>query len=333
MQLYLGENVRRMIESGFQGKQETAMETVHSELGSKLKEFFGLSRMTHSVLDIAHPALGAILVFGGAPRPFTIVIGLLAAFSGYTAVFALNDILDCKVDCEKLGGYAGKRECFDLDSVGLRHPIAQGGIAMRAALGWVLVWGVLALGFAFLLNPVCSLLMAAAAGLEAGYCRLLRVTHWKTILSGLMVAVGGMAGVFAVTTSPPAAMVVLFGLWAFTWEMGCRNIPNDWSDLEEDQALRITTMPVRFGRLATSRISFVFACVTIVSSLLFPYAIPVRFALIFQAGALAAGIILLVIPGIRWLKDQQTKSAMLFFNRACFYPLAVFVIAGILVII
>lgn len=309
------------------------MEIARSGLGVKLKEFFGLSRMTHSVLDIAHPALGAILVFGGAPRPFTIVIGLLAAFSGYTAVFALNDLLDHKVDCEKLGGYAGKRECFDLDSVGLRHPIAQGGIGFRAALGWVLFWGVLALGFAFLLNPICSLLMAAAAGLEVGYCRLLRVTHWKTVLSGLMVAVGGMAGVFAVTGTPPAAMVALFALWAFTWEMGCRNIPNDWSDLEEDTALRIRTMPVRFGRLVTSRVSFIFACVTIAASLVFPFAIPMRFAPVFQAGALAAGIILLIIPGVRWLRDQQTKSAMLFFNRACFYPLAVFAVAGILVIV
>src|SRR5271157_5513121 len=72
-----------MIESTLSEKhrelEEAAMETVRPELGVKLKEFFGLSRMTHSVLDIAHPALGAILVFGGAPRPFTIVIGLLAA--------------------------------------------------------------------------------------------------------------------------------------------------------------------------------------------------------------------------------------------------------------
>jgi 4-hydroxybenzoate polyprenyltransferase len=192
---------------------------------------------------------------------------------------------------------------------------------------------VLALGLAFLLNPICCLLMAAAAGLEAAYCRLLRVTHWKTVLSGLMVAVGGMAGVFAVTSAPPAGMVALFGLWAFTWEMGCRNIPNDWSDLEEDKALRITTMPVRFGRPATSRISFVLACVTIAASLLFPLVAPMRFGWIFQAGALAAGIVLLVIPGVRWLRDQQTRSAMLFFNRACFYPLAVFVVAGILAVV
>jgi 4-hydroxybenzoate polyprenyltransferase len=115
--------------------------------------------------------------------------------------------------------------------------------------------------------------------------------------------------------------------------MGCRNIPNDWSDIDEDTALKIRTMPVRFGRLATSRVSFVFACVTIAASLLFPLAIPVHYGLIFQAGALASGIVLLTIPGVRWLRDQQTRSAMLFFNRACFYPLAVFVVAGILVLI
>jgi 4-hydroxybenzoate polyprenyltransferase len=304
-----------------------------AELRARLKEFFGLSRMTHSVLDIAHPALGAVVVFGGAPHPLTIVFGLLAAFSGYTAVFALNDLMDLRVDREKLGGYAGKRECFDIDSMGFRHPIAQGCMSYRAALGWVIFWGALALGFAFLLNPICSLLMAAAAGLEAAYCRLLRVTHWKTILSGLMVAVGGLAGVFAVTVTPPAAFVAAFALWAFSWEMGCRNIPNDWSDIDEDKALRIRTMPVRFGRLATSRITFVMACVTIAASLSFPFVVPMRFGWIFLAGALAAGIWLLIVPGIKWLREQQTKSAMLFFNRACFYPLVVFAVAGVLVII
>jgi len=304
-----------------------------AELLARMKQFVGLSRMTHSVLDVAHPALGAVLVFGGAPRPLTIIFGLLASFSGYTAVFALNDLMDLRVDREKLGGYGGKRECFDIDSVGLRHPLAQNCVPFRAALGWVIFWSVLALVFAFLLNPVCAVLMAAAAALEAGYCKLLRVTHWKTVLSGLMVAVGGMAGVFAVTVAPPAAFVAVFGLWAFTWEVGCRNIPNDWSDVDEDKALRIRTMPVRFGRLVTSRISFGLAMLTIVTSLAFPLVIPMQFGWIFQLGALAAGVWFLVVPGVRWLREQHTKSGMLFFNRACFYPLAVFVVAGILALV
>jgi hypothetical protein len=91
--------------------------------------------------------------------------------------------------------------------------------------------------------------------------------------------------------------------------------------------------PVRFWRLATSRLSFVLACLTILASLVFPFTVPRHFGLISQAGALAAGIVLLVIPGIKRLQDQQTKLAMLFVNRACFYPLAVFVVAAILVIV
>ena len=91
-----------------------------------VRKFFGLSRMTHSVLDIAHPAMGALLAFGGFPAATTVVIGLLAAFAGFTAVFALNDVMDCSVDCEKMAKLTGKKECFDIDSVGYRHPIAQG---------------------------------------------------------------------------------------------------------------------------------------------------------------------------------------------------------------
>ncbi len=83
-----------------------------------VRKFFGLSRMTHSVLDIAHPAMGALLAFGGFPGASTVIIGLLAAFAGFTAVFALNDVMDCRVDCEKLSKLIGKKECFDIDSVG-----------------------------------------------------------------------------------------------------------------------------------------------------------------------------------------------------------------------
>lgn len=112
------------------------------------RKFFGLSRMTHSVLDIAHPAMGALLVFGAFPAASTVVIGLMAAFAGFTAVFALNDVMDCSVDCEKMAKLTGKKECFDIDSVGYRHPIAQGALSFYAALGWVMIWGLLSLSLA-----------------------------------------------------------------------------------------------------------------------------------------------------------------------------------------
>jgi 4-hydroxybenzoate polyprenyltransferase len=298
-----------------------------------VRKFFGLSRMTHSVLDIAHPAMGALLVFGGFPNALTVVIGLMAAFAGFTAVFALNDVMDCSVDCEKMAKLTGIKECFDIDSVGYRHPIAQGALSFNAALGWVMIWGLLSLCLAFLLRPLCAALMVSALLLEIGYCRLLRVTHWKTILSGSMVAVGGLAGVYAVVAAPPAGFVFLFFAWAFAWEVGCRNIPNDWSDLEEDMAMKIRTVPVRYGRRVSTWVSFGLLCITVAASLLFPLVVPMKHAQIYDVGALAAGVILLIAPAVRWVRDQKMTSAMFLFNRACFYPLAVCGVVAVLVII
>jgi 4-hydroxybenzoate polyprenyltransferase len=61
---------------------------------SNLKLFLALSRTTHGVLDLAAPALSALLWLGQFPSPWIVAIGLLTAFSGYTAVYALNDLVD-----------------------------------------------------------------------------------------------------------------------------------------------------------------------------------------------------------------------------------------------
>ena len=287
----------------FSWRKEERMETRRLVLREKVRGFFGLSRMTHSILDIAHPAIGAVMVLGGFPRPPTAIIGLLAAFTGFTAVFGLNDVMDCGVDCEKMAKDSTSKKCFDIDSVGYRHPIAQGSMAFKSALAWVVFWGLCALSLAFVLNPVCAV---------------------------LMVAVGGLAGVYAVVGLPPLGMVFLFVLWAFAGGVGCRNIPNDWSDLDEDINLRIWTIPVRHGRLVSSWMSFALLCLTVASSLLFPMVVTVRHAIVYTAGALASGVVLLVIPAVLWVRSQRTESAMYLFNRACFYPLTVFALVPVL---
>ncbi|MGA2547426.1 MAG: UbiA family prenyltransferase [Rectinemataceae bacterium] len=301
--------------------------------GGAAKKFIGLSRMTHSILDVAHPAAGALLVLGAAPRASIVALGLVSAFSGFTAVFALNDVMDAKVDVEKMAKYRKDSEAFDLDSVGTRHPIAQGSLSRGAAIAWVAFWGILSLTTAFLLKPLCAALLIVAVGLEVCYCRLLRVTHWKALLSGLMVAVGGLAGVFAVTSAPSPLAVVLFALWAASWEIGGRNIPNDWSDIEEDVNLGVRTMPIRFGRAASSRIAAAFASVIILCSLAFPLAAPIRQVPVYLALAAVAGLFLLVLPALRWLRVQSTESAMAYFNKACFYPLAIFAAMAICLVV
>ena len=119
-------------------------------------------------------------------------------------------------------------------------------------------------------------------------------------------------------------MVIVFFAWAFAWEIGGRNIPNDWSDLEEDQHLGITTVPVRYGRKNASWISFGFVSAIVILSLLFPMVAPLPHVVLYLAGAAASGIVLLLLPISRWLRRQTPDEALRFFNMACFYPLAVF---------
>ena len=68
---------------------------------ARLKLFLALSRTPHGILDMATPALAALLWLGGFPSAGVIALGLLTAFAGYTAVYALNDLVDYRVDKEE----------------------------------------------------------------------------------------------------------------------------------------------------------------------------------------------------------------------------------------
>ncbi|MGD0489728.1 MAG: UbiA family prenyltransferase, partial [Syntrophorhabdales bacterium] len=242
-------------------------------------------------------------------------------------VFALNDLIDFRVDTERIEKYQREFTDFDIDVLGLRHPIAQKALSFTQGLIWVLFWGMLSLGIAFRLNPVCCLILISAIGLEITYCALLRVTHWKTLLSGGMVGIGALAGVFAVVREPPWAFVLLLFVWGFAWEVGARNIPNDWTDLDEDMHLGIRTLPVRYGKSVSARISFLLLCVTVLVSLFLPIPVSCSNVALYEAGALAAGGFLLVGPGWRWMREKSVGAAMGLFNRACFYPAAMLAVA------
>lgn len=298
-------------------------------IDKRLKVYFGFSRMSHSVLDIGHPAVGALLVLGGFPSLQVMTIGFIAAFAGFTAVFALNDLMDYEVDTERIERHQRSFSNFDIDVLGVRHPIAQKMLTFPRGLAWVLFWGLLSLSSAYVLNPVCCLILLAAVAIEIVYCALLRVTHWKGLLSGIMVGVGALAGAFAVTREPSWTFLALLFLWASCWEFGARNIPNDWTDLEEDVHLGIRTIPVRYGRAVSSRVSFLAVCFTVLVSLFLPLFLSWSQAVFFEIGALVVGAFFLLVPAWKWVKDQSTDSAMSLFNKACAYPLAMLFLSGV----
>ena len=104
---------------------ETSLQNPFTGL-SRLKLFWALSRTPHGLLDMCTPAFGALLWLGHFPSLTVIVIGLVTTFAGYTAVYALNDVIDYRVDKEKVAEVGLSDAGSDLDSVGVRHPMAQG---------------------------------------------------------------------------------------------------------------------------------------------------------------------------------------------------------------
>jgi 4-hydroxybenzoate polyprenyltransferase len=293
---------------------------------SRIKLFLALSRTPHGLLDLASPALAALLWLGGLPPLGVTALGLLTVFAGYTAVYSLNDLVDYRVDQEKLrlnppetaGGY--------LDAVFLRHPMAQGQVSFTQGLLWTGAWALVALSGAYLLNPVCALIFLLGCALESIYCLLLRVSHLRALISGVVKTLGGIAAVFAVDPHPEAGFLLLLFAWLFCWEIGGQNIPADWHDLEEDRALKAQTLPVRCGVAGAGLLAVVTLSLATVLGAVVLRLSPARYAFPCLFLAVVWGAYLLLLPAWRLFRSRGRDQAAALFNRASYYPLAILVV-------
>jgi 4-hydroxybenzoate polyprenyltransferase len=300
---------------------------------SQLKLFFALSRTPHGVLDIATPAVAALLWYGSFPPLRIILVGLITAFAGYTAVYALNDLVDYRVDKKKLerGGFCDTKNY--LDAVLIRHPVACGLLKFREALLWTIGWALLALLGAYLLNPVCVAIFLTACLLETIYCILWKTSHLRTLISGAVKTSGGMAAVFAVDQSPSALFLFLLFFWLFSWEIGGQNIPADWTDIAEDRVLRAKTIPLQLGpACANAIILFSLVIAVALNGILLSFS-QVGAKIPAVVAAACAGIYLLLIPAYRLFQTRQKPRASILFNKASYYPLAVLCVVSIMILI
>lgn len=296
---------------------------------ARIKLFWALSRTPHGLLDMATPAFAALLWLGSFPSLYVIVLGLVTTFAGYTAVYALNDVIDCKVDREKLKGGGFQDQEDYLDAVMVRHPIAQGALTLREALIWSLAWGVLALAGAYMLNPVCAGIFLAAALLETVYCLMWRISHLRTIVSGGVKTSGALAAVFAVDPSPSGLFVFMLFLCLFFWEIGGQNVPADWTDIEEDRKVDARTIPVRFGLDRANLIILGSLILAIVLTPVLFLVSQVQFEIFYIVAALAGGCYLLLNPAAKLYKSKKRQDVMALFNKASYYPASLLLIVAI----
>ncbi len=300
---------------------ETSLQNRFSGL-SRLKLFFALSRTPHGLLDMCTPGFGALLWLGEFPSIFVIVIGLITTFAGYTAVYALNDVIDYKVDKEKAAKGGLSNTDGDLDGILVRHPMAQGYLTFREGVFWSAAWSLLALIGALILNPVCVVIFVGGCALETVYCLLWRVSPFRTFISGAVKTSGALAAVFAVDPNPSGTYLVVLFLLLFFWEIGGQNIPNDWADHEEDSRMRAKTIPIRWGLPVANQLILITIILTLgMSMIVFSYSRS-DYGIFYSVLALATGGYLLLLPALKLNKTRDRADAMALFNRASYYPLA-----------
>jgi len=304
---------------------ETSMDN-HFTGFLRLKFYFALSRTPHGLLDMCTPALGALLWLGHFPPLYVIIIGLVTTFAGYTAVYALNDVIDYEADKKKAatGGFSNLQS--DLDSMIVRHPMAQGLLSFKQGLFWALGWGLVALIGAYILNPVCVLIFLAGCTLETIYCMLWRISPFRTVVSGAVKTSGAIAAVFAVYPSPSGAYVIFLFLLFFFWEIGGQNIPNDWADIEEDKRFKAQTIPVCFGLQASRMIVLVTLVLALCLNGAVFYYSQVDYVVFCVIISLAMGVYLMLLPALKLFRSLQGSDAVALFNKASYYPPALFVI-------
>ncbi|MBI5591897.1 MAG: UbiA family prenyltransferase [Deltaproteobacteria bacterium] len=295
----------------------------------RLKLFLALSRTPHGLIDMATPVFAALIWLGHIPSFSIVFLGLLTTFAGYTAVYALNDIVDYRQDQQTILQGETCPADGDLDAILVRHPMACGFLSFREGLIWTVSWAALAIIGAYLLNPVCLWIFTAGCALEAIYCVMWRISHYRTLVSGAVKTLGAVAAIFAVDPHPSVVFLAALFLCLFFWEIGGQNIPNDWTDVETDSRLGARTVPVWLGAHRSSMIILGSILVALPLNTAVFQLSPVHYPPMYLIAALATGVYLLLLPALRLCYSQSRQNAMTLFNRGSYYPL---VLMGIVLI-
>lgn len=296
-----------------------------------VRALLGMSRAIVAVFVVAHAGLAAIFATGQLPPLRIIIIGIFACLFGTGALIGLNDLLDVDLDRRRMTAEDGETAELDLGSLFIHHPVAKGVISMTVGVVWVVVLSILSLGLIYLLKPSLWPIFALVAISVAAYSIVGRYTYWKFLAVATAVTLGALSG-WLVVDEPNTTTFVLFGVWTFLWEIGGRNVPNDFNDVEEDAKLGVKTIPVILGQPFAGKLVFFALLASMAASI--PLMFLSEVSWFFIIGALLIGAVLLLIPGWRLMMDPRPEVSRKLYNKSAVYPLVLLVLlmANLLVV-
>lgn len=301
-----------------------------------VKSLLGMSRAPVAIFVVAHAGLASILALGHLPPLRIIILGIFASLTGTASLIGLNDLLDVELDKRKLA-FADESGQVDIGSTFIHHPIARGTISFLTGLIWVVVLSIISLFLIETIRPGLWPILIVIAILVTLYSKLSSITYWKMLTVASAVTLGAVAGWLAVAVGDlnsyagwlemfrsGGAPLAIFAIWSFTWEVGGRNIPNDFNDVEEDKPLGTKTVPSVLGEVTAANIVMISL---VIASLLSLFLVTSAGFANVQLSLLLPGIVILdlymlLLPAWRLVLDARPAISVKLYNRSAFYPLA-----------
>lgn len=275
-----------------------------------MKKFFSFVKIEHTLFSLPLIYSGVMLAARDTMPPLRILLLVLTAATGArTVAFALNRILDRRIDARN-PRTAGR----DLPS---------GRMTLTEGLGVMFAGLALYFGSAWLISVFCFILSPIPLAVFVLYPLMKRFTPLAHFGVGLGLAMGPLGGWFAMSpTLENLATPALLCLFTLFWVAGF-DIIYATLDEEFDRKESLFSFPSRFGRVRALRFSALFHLAA------FAFLI----ALFFQSAFSLIALPLLALTG--WLlfleqrKAEDVELAFFKINAVAGFCVFVMVLVGV----
>ncbi|MFZ5597443.1 MAG: UbiA-like polyprenyltransferase [Bacillota bacterium] len=261
----------------------------------KLRIFFEMIKVEHTLFALPFAYMGAVLVQGGIPNAHDLIWITLAMIGARTAAMSLNRLIDRQIDA--------------------RNPRTAGRALPRGLLSSLEVWVYVIISLALLfvsaynLNMLAFKLSPLAVLVLFIYPYTKRFTWLCHLILGLALGIAPMGAWIAIAGRFDLAPMILAAGVTF-WVAGF-DIIYGCDDFDFDRAEGLYSIPARFGIKSALIISAAFHALAFV--LFVAVAVVLGLGLFYYAGMLLAAVFLfyqhhLIRP------DDLSRSGIAFFN-------------------
>ncbi|KPU43040.1 4-hydroxybenzoate octaprenyltransferase [Oxobacter pfennigii] len=223
----------------------------------KLKTYADLVMFEHTLFALPYALAAVFMAYDGLPDLKTLFWVLCAMVGSRNGANALNRLVDAEIDGKN------KRTAH-------RH-IPSGLVKKKEVLLLTIFCFALFVFSAFMLNPVCVMLLPIPAALFIVYSYTKRFTWLCHLILGIAIGGAPVGAWLAVTGKVDLSLIPSFimGASVALWIAGF-DVIYATQDIEFDRKNKIHSIPARFGIVGALRISTGFHVISVILLLLLP---------------------------------------------------------------